>query len=74
MAPVVDRLKKDYEGKVEFRIYNTEKDKQGAALFSKFGLQYVPSFVLMNSDGTESSRKVGEVAEKDLRAALDALK
>lgn len=73
MVPVVDRLKSEYEGVVEFRIINVESDPEGARLASGFGLQYVPSFVFIGSDGAEQSRLVGEVSEEQMRSALDAL-
>ncbi len=51
MAPVVDRLKAAYEGKVEFKLYDVEKDKQGSDLANSLGVQYVPTFVFVSSDG-----------------------
>lgn len=73
MVPVVDRLKTEYEGVVEFRIINVETDSEGAELASQFGLQYVPSFVFLGSDGSQQDQLVGEVSEQQLRSALDAL-
>lgn len=74
MAPVVDRLKKEYEGKVEFRLYDVEKDSEGQALMNQFKAQYVPTFVFINTDGSQSDFKVGELEEVQLKKALDALK
>lgn len=74
MVPVVDRLKTEYEGIVEFRIINVESDPEGGKLASGFGLQYVPSFVFLGSDGSQQNQLVGEVSEEQMRAALDALK
>jgi thioredoxin-like negative regulator of GroEL len=74
MAPVVDRLKTQYQGKVEFRLYNVEKDAEGAQLANEFGAQFVPTFVLVNSDGSRADTIVGSVSEEQLRKALDALK
>jgi len=73
MAPVVDRLKIEYEGVVEFRIINVESDPEGAQLASEFGLQYVPSFVFFGSDGSQQNQLIGEVSEEQLRSELDAL-
>ena len=73
MKPVVDRLKKEYEGKVEFKLYDVEKDKEGSALMQQFNAQYVPTFVFINSDGSKADLKVGELEEDQLRAALDSL-
>ncbi len=74
MVPVVDRLKTAYEGVVEFRIINVDTDPEGTKLASAFGLQYVPSFVFLDSDGSQQNQLVGEVSEEQLRAALEALK
>ncbi len=74
MAPVVDRLKTEYEGVVEFRLINVETDAEGAQIANDFGVQYVPSFVLLGSDGAQRDLLVGEMTEEQLRAALDALK
>ncbi len=74
MKPVVDRLEKEYKGKVEFRLYDVEKDAEGQKLMQQYNAQYVPTFVFVNSDGSKSDLKVGEVDEAELRKALDALK
>ncbi len=74
MKPVVDRLEKQYEGKVEFRRIDVEKDKQGDALMDEFNAQYVPTFVFINSDGSKADVKVGELKEPALKQALDALR
>ena len=74
MKPVVDRLKQQYEGKVEFKLYDVDKSQEGQDLMSRFNAQYVPTFVFVNKDGSVSTQKVGETAESDMQAALDALK
>lgn len=74
MKPVVDRLKNEYEGKVEFKLYDVDKDKEGQALMQQYNAQYVPTFVFLNSDGSTAVTKVGEIKEDEMRAALDSLK
>jgi thiol-disulfide isomerase/thioredoxin len=74
MKPVVDRLKAEYEGRVEFRLYNVEESSEGQRLMQQYNAQYVPTFVFLNSDGTEAKRMVGETPEKNMRAILDSLK
>lgn len=73
MAPVVDRLKKEYEGSVEFRLFNVDEDTEGQALMQQYGAQYVPTFVFVNADGTSAGQLVGEQSEEVLRKQLDAL-
>jgi len=70
---VVDGLKDEYEGKVEFRILNVEKDAEGAELADSFGTQYVPTFVFVNSDGSQSGTLVGTQSEDQMRKELDKL-
>ncbi len=74
MKPVVDGLKKEYEGKVEFRLYDVEKDAEGAKLAKQLGAKFVPTFEFVNSDGTIAKEIIGEVSEAQLREQLDALK
>jgi len=74
MAPVVDRLTDEYEGTVEIRALNVEEDAAAAELASSYRVQYVPTFVLVNADGTTAETLVGEIEEGALREALDALK
>ena len=74
MAPVVDRLMYEYGGLVEFRLLNLETDDEASVLSEQFDIQYVPTFVLLDSDGSVSEVIVGEVSEQDLRDALDALR
>jgi len=73
MAPIVDGLKDEYEGQVEFRLYDVDKDQEGAALMSQYGAQYVPTFVFVNSDGSVAEQVVGETSVDAMRAKLDAL-
>jgi len=73
MKPVVDRLKKQYEGKVEFKLYDVDSSAEGNQLMSQFNAKYVPTFVFINKDGSISTQKVGETSEADMKSALDAL-
>ncbi len=74
MKPVVDGLKKEYEGKVEFKLYDVEKDAEGANLANQLGAKFVPTFEFVNADGSINKEIVGEVSEAQLRQQLDALK
>jgi len=74
MKPLVERLKQEYEGKVVFKLYNIEKDPEGAKLANELGAEYVPTFVFYDSTGAKAGMKVGEVSEEEFRAQLDALK
>lgn len=75
MKPLVERLKKEYAGKVEFRRYVDSGDPVGDQLAAVFNVQYVPTFVFVNADGSMSGEPiVGGVDENTLRTRLDALK
>lgn len=72
MKPVVDRLEKEFTGKVEFRVYVDDAGPDNLA--GKLGVQYVPTYFFVNSDGKVAKSVVGGMAEQDMRAALQALK
>ncbi len=75
MKPLVERLEKEYAGKVEFRRYVDSGDRVGDKLSLLFNVQYVPTFVFVNADGSVSGQPiVGEAGEGVLRQRLDALK
>ncbi len=75
MKPVVDGLKKDYEGKVDFNLINTDKaTAEQNQLANQLGITVVPTFVFMNKDGSVAKKVVGEQKAAALKAELDALK
>lgn len=49
-------------------------DANAEALANAVGVQYVPTFVFVDSKGVQQSLVVGEMSESDMRARLDALK
>ncbi len=75
MKPVVDRLRTAYKGKVDVRRMDTGSgDPEVERLAQEFGIQYVPTFVFVDSKGVKQDLVVGETPEAALRAKLDALK
>jgi len=75
MKPLVERLAKEYEGTVETRQYIDGGDAVGNELAARFGIEYVPTFVFVNSDGTQSGDMIiGGATEAQLRERIDALK
>jgi thioredoxin-like negative regulator of GroEL len=74
MKPVVDRLEKAYAGKVDVKRMSLNGDDAAAEkLATQFGVQYVPTFVLVDAKGVRQDFVVGETPEADLRAKMDAL-
>lgn len=73
MKPLVERLEQTYAGKVEFRKLNVETDQTAIDLANKMGVQYVPTFVFVNSNGVTAKSVVGEMTEQDLSGAVQSL-
>jgi len=73
MKPLVERLEKQYAGKVEFRLLNVESDAAANDLASKLGVQYVPTFMFVNANGVRAGSQVGEMTEQALTTSLNAL-
>lgn len=73
MKPVVDGLMQRYTGRIEYRRLNAN-DSSTQQLADQFGVQYVPTFVLIDSHGNRADEVVGEISATDLAKKLDALK
>jgi len=70
---VVDGLNKQYGDEVEFRRLNVETDPAGVDLANKLGVQYVPTFLFVNSNGVISKQVVGGQTKEQLTEMLTAL-
>jgi hypothetical protein len=71
---VVDGLVRKYAGRYDIKVVNLSNGSAAdRALYASFGLQYVPSFVLLNADGTVSDKIVGSRTEAQLDEALAKL-
>jgi len=73
MAPIVDGIRSDYEDRIVFKLYDVNNSAEGSQLANDLGLQFVPTFVFVDSSGEEVTRMVGGVSESALRETLDAL-
>ncbi len=75
MKPVVDGLKKEYQGKVDIvRINAGLASGKEADLANQYGVTAVPTFVFLNADGTQADKIIGGADAAAMRAKLDALK
>lgn len=73
MKPVVDGLRRAYEGRIDFMVYADLDSRPDASDYArKQGVDGVPTSMLVAADGTELQRWVGSVSEVGLRAAFDA--
>ncbi|MDY0340283.1 MAG: thioredoxin domain-containing protein [Coriobacteriia bacterium] len=73
MAPIVNGLKPQYEDTVAIRMYNVETSEVGNQLAQQYGVQFVPTFVFVNSDGSLANTVIGETSEDGLKTELDRL-
>jgi len=73
MKPVVDRLKEQYKGKIDFYRWDPGVDAEGADLANKLRAEYVPTFVFFNAKGEKVDMVVGGMDETTLNSKLAAL-
>lgn len=69
VAPVIDELAADYDGKVVIAKVNTDENQ---VIPGKFGIMGIPSIILFKG-GKEVERLVGARPKKALAERLDAL-
>lgn len=68
MEPIFEELAKEYSGKIEFKIVDVEAAQEYS---SKFSVQSIPTFVLLNGD-KEVDRKVGAMPKEIVKRWLDS--
>lgn len=68
MEPVLEELKKELSGKVEFEKVNVDEQSERAA---KYGVMSIPTFVV-ELEGKESDRLVGYMPKEELKKKLQA--
>lgn len=73
MAPIVNGLIDEYEGRVAIRTYNVEESDVGRALADEYEVQFVPSFVFVDSEGEYVDMIIGETSKETLKKALNDL-
>ena len=69
MAPVMDELAEEYEGRVDIYKINIEEEEEIA---SAFGVRSVPSFVFVPMDG-EPKMSVGAASKGDMEKIIDGI-
>ena len=68
LAPTIEKIAKDYAGKVKVGKLDTDANRDVAA---KYSISAIPTVILFK-DGQVSQKFVGLRQEKDFKAALDA--
>jgi len=66
MAPVIEELAKEYEGKIKFGKLNVDENPQSAA---KYGVMSIPTIILFKQ-GREVRRKIGFSGKEELEKLL----
>ncbi len=56
LAPTIEALEKEYDGKIEIKSIDTDQNKE---LAQKFNVQAIPTLVFLDAKGKELSRIVG---------------
>jgi thioredoxin 1 len=67
VAPILDKIAKDYEGKLFVAKVNTDENQDWAG---RYGVQGIPTMLFI-ADGKVLHRQVGVVPEGILREAVD---
>ena len=68
LTPTIEKLAKDYQGKVKVGKVDTDSNRDTAI---KYSISNIPTVILFNG-GEMSQRFVGLRPEKDFKEALDA--
>lgn len=69
IAPIVEELATEYQGKVDFAKLNTD-DNQRTAM--KYGIMAIPTLVLFRG-GNEVARVTGVQSKQNLKKAIDGV-
>jgi thioredoxin len=67
VAPVIDKLAKEYAGKVNFYKINTEAEQELAAAF---GIQSIPSLLFIPKEG-QPQMAVGALPENTIKQIIE---
>ena len=67
MAPIIDKLKKEYKGKAAIIFIDVWKNKEQAA---RYGVRAIPTQIFFDKKGNEVFRHVGYMSEKDIVGQL----
>jgi thioredoxin 1 len=68
MAPVLEEIEKNYQGKIEFQKVDVEANEQ---LAGQYDIRSIPTFVLIK-EGKEMDRRMGAMPKEMLKDWLDS--
>jgi thioredoxin-like negative regulator of GroEL len=72
VAPVVNRLKKEYQGKVEIVQIDVDKT-ENAELTAKYNINAIPTFIFLDKSGNVVDKAVGALQEEALKEKIEKL-
>lgn len=67
IAPILDEVSKDYDGRVQIAKLDVDANQEAAA---RFGVRGIPTLILFK-DGQVAATKVGALSKSQLTAFLD---
>ncbi len=67
MAPIIEKMEKEYRGKAAVIFIDVWKDKESA---KRFGIRAIPTQIFFDKNGKEVYRHVGFMAEADIVSQL----
>jgi thioredoxin 1 len=67
IAPVLDELADEYDGKIKIGKVNIDEQQ---TLATKYGIRAIPTLLLINK-GEVAEQMVGAKSKRDLKASLD---
>ena len=70
MAPIMEKMKKVYDGKAAIVFIDVWKHREQA---KRFGIRAIPTQIFFDSDGKEVYRHAGFMGEKDITAQLEKM-
>ncbi|MBN1277557.1 MAG: thioredoxin [Deltaproteobacteria bacterium] len=70
MAPILEKLEKEYEGKAMIVFINLLKDPEQQYVYR---LKALPTQVFFDPEGKEAFRHIGFMSEKDIVAQLEKM-
>ena len=70
MAPLIDRLSEEYEGRVEIGKYNIDEESD---LTTEYRIMSIPTLLFFKNGKKTDIRLAGSQTEATLRAKIDEL-
>jgi thioredoxin 1 len=67
MAPILEKVEKDYQGKAVIHFYDVWEDREPA---TRFGIRGIPTQIFFDRNGKEVYRHVGFMSEADIVSQL----